>query len=161
MGSGKTTIGKQLASQLKIQFMDQDHEIEKIMGMEVNKIFEVHGETFFRETENRLLSEFALKENIVISTGGGTPCFYNNMDIMNNSGTTIYLKADPKALVSRLKDSGDTRPLINGKSEDELLNFVKQKLSEREKFYLKAQLTVNAINLKAEDIITLFKSIHL
>ena len=88
MGCGKTTIAKQLATLLNYQFIDQDHEIERRMGMEVSKIFEVHGEKFFREIEHQCLEEFSSHENIVFSTGGGAPCFFDNLEIMRRTPFT-------------------------------------------------------------------------
>lgn len=158
MGSGKTTIGKQVATKLNHDFIDQDQEIEKQFGMEVSKIFEVHGEKVFREAEHQFLQEFSKRENVVISTGGGAPCFYDNMEIMNQTGLTVYLNVEPKILVSRLKESGDTRPLIHGKTETELFAYVQQKLKEREVYYAKARLSVKAVNIKASDILTMLNA---
>jgi shikimate kinase len=153
MGSGKTTMGKQLAAKLGYQFVDQDHEVENKFKMSVNEIFATHGEATFRKAEREVLLSFENKENLVISTGGGAPCFFDNIQLMNKLGCSIYLKADPKTLVTRLKDSHNTRPLIKDKSEPELFDYVSEKLKERETFYNQATITIQAINLRATDII--------
>lgn len=160
MGSGKTTIGKALASKLGCQFIDQDDVIEKRFGMTITEVFAAFGEPKFRETEHEVLVELSHLENAIIATGGGCPCFFSNMEVMNQHGVTIYLKGDPKTLVNRLKDSHGTRPLIKDKTEPELLQYVTDKLSEREPFYSQAKHTVQAINLKAEDILLLLNKIQ-
>ncbi|MDP4210044.1 MAG: shikimate kinase [Bacteroidota bacterium] len=157
MGSGKTTIGKQLASRLGYRFVDQDHVIEEEYGMKVSEIFTNLGENTFREAENRFLKNLS-EDNLVISTGGGAPCFFDNIDIMNRSGRTVYLKASPSVLAHRLKYSTGTRPILAGKSGEELLQFIAEKLTEREPFYNRAQYYVEAANLKVEDILPLLRN---
>ena len=155
MGSGKTTIGKPLANRLGYQFIDQDTVIEKRFGMTITEIFAKIGEPKFREAEHDVLSELSEMDNVVIATGGGCPCFFNNMELMNQHGLSIYLKGDSKTLASRLKDSHGTRPLIKDKTETELIQYITDKLHEREPFYSQAKQTVQAINLKVEDILHL------
>ncbi len=160
MGSGKTTIGKPLATKLGYQFVDQDDVLEKRFGMTITEVFASVGEPKFRETEHEVLAELSQLDNVVIATGGGCPCFFSNMELMNRLGLSIYLKGDPKTLVHRLKDSHGTRPLIKGKTEPELIQYVTDKLSEREPFYAQAKCTVQAINLRVEDIIRLLEGMH-
>jgi shikimate kinase len=155
MGSGKSTIGKQLASRLNYQFIDQDEMIEKQYSMTINEVFASFGEAKFRETEHEVLRNLSDLNNVIIATGGGAPCFFNNMVLMNQHGITIYLKADPKTLVSRLKDAHDTRPLINGKTGPELLQYVTEKLAERETYYAQCKYTVQAKDMRVEDILML------
>jgi Shikimate kinase len=157
MGSGKTTIGKPLAAKLGYQFVDQDEVIEKRFGMTITEVFAKYGEPKFRETEREVLAELSQTDKAVIATGGGCPCFFDNMETMNRHGLTIYLKGDPKTLVHRLKDSHGTRPLIKGKTEDELLQYVMDKLQERDPYYSKAKCTVEARNLKVDDILQLLE----
>ena len=159
MGSGKTTIGKPLAKRLGYQFIDQDDVIEKRFGMTITEVFASVGETKFRETEHDILSELSQLNNVVIATGGGCPCFFDNMELMNQHGFTIYLKGDPKTLVHRLKDSHGTRPLIKGKTEAELMQYVTDKLLEREGLYSLAKSTIQSLNLKVEDILMLVEGI--
>lgn len=161
MGSGKTTIGKPLASRLGYRFVDQDEVLEKRFGMSITEVFANLGESRFREAEHDILMELSQFNDIVVATGGGCPCFFDNIDVMNREGLSIYLKGDPKTLVNRLKDSHGTRPLIKGKTEPELIQYVTEKLTEREPFYSKANLTVQAINLKVDDIIQLLKGMDL
>jgi len=157
MGSGKTSIGKPLAAKLGFQFIDQDEVIEARYKMTISEVFASIGEPKFRETEHEVLMELSQLENVVIATGGGCPCFFNNMEVMNSNGISIYIKGDPKTLVHRLKDSHGTRPLIKDKTEEELIQYVTDKLSEREPFYSQAKYTVQAIDLKAGDILQLLK----
>src|SRR5664279_2309648 len=112
MGSGKTTIGKKLASVLGWSFIDLDKEIEKHEGKTISVIFSEKGEDYFREVESHLIRNLKSGTDTIISTGGGTPCYSNNMDIMLKSGLTIYLKLTPSQLRNRLSESKGDRPLI-------------------------------------------------
>lgn len=159
MGSGKTTIGKPLAAKLGYRFIDQDDILEERFGMTITEVFAKFGEPKFRETEHEVLNELCQLENIVVATGGGCPCFFDNMEMMNQHGISIYLKGDPKTLVHRLKDSHGTRPLIKDKTEQELIQYITDKLAERDQFYSRAKYTVQALNLKVEDIFQLLKGI--
>jgi len=141
MGVGKTTAGRELAKSLGLEFIDLDHFIQNRYNKAISQIFEEEGESKFREIENKVLKEISTFENVVVSTGGGVPCFYDNIDIMNNSGITVYLKATPELLADRLILCKDKRPLIRDKNEQELLLFVKESLRKREQFYSQAQIT--------------------
>lgn len=152
MGSGKTTLGKQLARKLGYDFIDQDDYIEKKAGCTIARYFEKYGEEAFRKFEHEALKELIKIENAVISTGGGAPCFFNNIEIMNKSGIAIYLKMKPEVLRSRLRHAQTERPLIKGKTEQELLEFIKSKLTEREPFYLKAKHVIESMDLKPDDL---------
>jgi len=155
MGSGKTTLGKKLAKYLSYTFIDLDKTIEEEEGRSIQQIFKEEGETYFREKEREALT----KENanrFVMALGGGTPCFYDNMAIINKRGTSIYLKYNQGMLTSRLINSKN-RPLIQNKTETELKKFVSHKLKEREAYYNQSNYTIEGNNLKVEDIINLFK----
>lgn len=143
MGAGKTTIGKALASDLGLMFYDLDWYIETRMHRTVAKIFEEEGEEGFREIEHNMLHEVAEFENVVISCGGGTPCFYDNMDYMNQQGMTLYLQASPEVLAAHLRMGKSVRPLILGKNDEELRQFINESLEKREPFYTKAKYTLN------------------
>ncbi len=158
MGSGKTTIGKQLALKLNCRFLDIDHQIQEMFNLSVPEIFETFGEQRFRDTEHKLIDTMKEFESAVISTGGGLPCFLNNMELMNQSGVTIYLKTNPQILVNRLKGSQKSRPLIKEKTDGQLLEYVKVKLIEREPFYLKSKIIINSIDIKVQDIINILAS---
>lgn len=140
MGSGKTTFGKQLALKLNYKFIDTDKEIEDLVGMSVKDIFEKKGETYFRVLESQLIKQLKVK-NTVIATGGGMPCFYDNMDCLNKIGVTVYLRFTVEELFERLKQDKVSRPLLQKKSKEELFNYIENLLAQRESFYLKAQTT--------------------
>lgn len=143
MGSGKTTLGKALAKEMHKDFIDLDHYIEGRFHATVKQIFATRGEDGFREVERRMLQEVADFENVIVACGGGTPCYFDNMEYMGAHGLTIYLTAPPERLALRLALPGSRakRPLIADKSDDELLDFVNEALAKREPFYTKAQLT--------------------
>jgi shikimate kinase len=140
MGAGKTTAGRELAKELGLEFIDLDHFIQARYQKSVGQIFADVGESEFRNIEKNILKEVGAFENIVISTGGGTPCFFDNMDYMNQIGTTVYLKSSPEALSSRLNLCKEKRPLIKDKNEEELFLFVMESLEKREPFYSKAKI---------------------
>jgi Shikimate kinase len=150
MGAGKTTLGQLLAPELGFLFIDLDHAIENRYSRTVGELFSEKGEAGFREIERDVLREVSQTENVVISTGGGAPLFYDNMDFMNREGLTVYLKVSPEELVSRLKTEQEKRPLIRGKSEEELTAFISESLSKREGVYALSKLTFLAENLSSE-----------
>ena len=143
MGAGKTTVGKQLAKALNLLFYDLDWYIETRMHRKVAQIFAESGEEGFRAIERNMLHEVAEFENVVISCGGGTPCFFDNMDYMNRQGDVIYLKAKPEVLYQHLMMGKTERPLLKGKSHEQLLDFINQQLEKREPFYTKAKYTLD------------------
>ena len=138
MGAGKTTVGRELAKELNLDFIDLDHFIQARYQKTISQIFQEMGESEFRVIESNMLKEVGDFEDVVISTGGGTPCFFDNMDYMNSVGTTIYLKATPEDLSDRLNTCKDKRPLIKDKNKEELLAFVAENLVKREPYYSKA-----------------------
>ena len=138
MGSGKTTVGKALAKELGLQFYDLDWYIESRRRKTVPQLFAERGEDGFREIERNMLHEVAEFEDIVLSCGGGTPCFFDNMDYMNQQGEVIWLKADAEVLYKHLLMGKTERPLLKGKSPDELIAFIREQLEKREPFYAKA-----------------------
>ncbi len=144
MGSGKTTVGKRLARSLSLQFIDLDAFIEGKYRKTVSRLFEERGEEGFRELEQQTLREVAEFENVVIATGGGTPCFFDNMALMNRAGITVYLQAEPEELAHRLISSRTVRPLITGKSKEELTLFIAEHLPKREYYYLDAAIVHHA-----------------
>ena len=139
MGAGKTTVGKALSKELGIPFYDLDLYIESRMRKTVAQLFAERGEENFRQIEYNMLHEVAEFEDVIISCGGGTPCFFDNIDYMNEQGETIYLKATPEVLYGHLKMGKTVRPLLLGKTEDELLSYIGQQLSVRENYYNKAK----------------------
>lgn len=139
MGAGKTTVGKALAKELGIMFYDLDWYIETRMHKTVKQIFDESGEDGFRQIEHNMLHEVAEFENIVLSCGGGTPCFFDNMDYMNQLGETVYLKASPETLYAHLKMGKGVRPLLLNKTSEEVQVFIREQLQKREPFYEKAK----------------------
>ncbi len=139
MGAGKTTVGKALAKELGVMFYDLDWYIESRMRKTVKQIFEEMGEEGFRHIEHNMLHEVAEFENVVVSCGGGTPCFFDNMDYMNQAGETIYLKASPETLHAHLKMGKGVRPLLLNKTPEEVDVFIREQLKQREPFYEKAK----------------------
>lgn len=140
MGSGKTTVGKLLAKSLSLEFIDLDAYIENKHRKSVPTLFSEKGENSFRKIERQALQEVSTFENVLISTGGGVPCFFDNMDLMNRVGTTIYIEATPEDLAARLLASKTVRPLIAGKTRDELIPFIREHLAQRERFYKRAHI---------------------
>lgn len=146
MGSGKTTIGIKLASMLNWSFTDLDRQIEEHAAMKITQIFSDKGENYFRETETLMLKKMRDASNVVVSTGGGTPVFGDNMDYMLSTGLTIYLKLTPAQLRSRLHPSDSERPLISNLNSEELLSFIEERLLYREKWYCRADLIINGFD---------------
>ena len=142
MGAGKTTVGKLLANKLDRSFTDVDAYIESRYRRTIADIFEKKGETGFREIERRALLEISEFGNFVVSTGGGLPCFFDNMDLMNQTGITIYLKTNVNNLLERLYFNKQNRPLIKGKSLEELRDFIETNLKKREPFYNQAKYII-------------------
>ena len=143
MGSGKTTVGKALAKELNLPFYDLDWYIESRMRKTVAQIFEERGEEGFRKIECNMLHEVAEFENVVISCGGGTPCFFDNMDYLNRQAVVVYLKAEPEVLHKHLLMGKGNRPLLKGKSPDELIAYIREQVVKREQFYNKARYTLD------------------
>ncbi|MBQ4295421.1 MAG: shikimate kinase [Prevotella sp.] len=146
MGAGKTTVGKALSRELGIPFYDLDWYIESRMRKTVPQIFAQKGEEGFRIIEHNMLHEVAEFEDVIISCGGGTPCFFDNMEYLNSQGETIYLKATPEVLHKHLRMGKTIRPLLLDKSPEEMLLFIREQLQHREPFYLKARHTLD-VNL--------------
>ncbi|MEI2271388.1 shikimate kinase [Sphingobacterium sp. ML3W] len=155
MGSGKTTLGKKLANKLDLPFIDTDEEIVKQIGMSITEYFGEHGEAAFRELEREQIRKFA-DNYAVISTGGGAPCFFDNMDWIKANGYAVYLQMSPKALFDRLSQSKlHKRPILIGKSPEELRVFIEEKLTEREPYYNQAHLTIDQLNTTVETLVAL------
>lgn len=143
MGSGKTTLGKALSGILSHPFMDLDELITARERATVHEIFMKNGEVYFRNVEKEVLTEVIAMEQFILATGGGTPCFFDNMDLMNESGLTIYFRLSASTLYKRLKNISSSRPLISNYNSGELRLYINKKLSEREEWYLKSKLAIS------------------
>ena len=144
MGSGKSYSARMLAESLSYPSLDLDDIIEEKAGMSVSQIFEQEGEKAFRVLEHdSLMNLIREKENFVLATGGGAPCFLNNMEIMNEAGITIFLDASPALIFERIKDTGSKRPLLLTIPPDELKSWILKKMKERLPYYSKAHLSLD------------------
>ncbi len=150
MGAGKTTIGKVLSKLIGLTFIDLDYYIEGRFRKTVAQLFAERGEEGFRSIERNMLHEVAEFEDVLVSTGGGTPCFFDNMEFMNQQGTTIYLQVSVDELASRLEVCKHTRPVLKNRTGDELKAFVAESLSGRLPFYQKATIVFDANELMTE-----------
>ena len=148
MGAGKTTLGKAFARKMNVPFVDLDRHTEERFHKTVGELFTERGETGFRELERNMLHEVAEFENVVISTGGGAPCFFDNMEFMNRVGKTVFLDVHPDVLFRRLRIAKQQRPILQGKEDDELKAFIIRALEQRAPFYTQAQYTFNADELE-------------
>lgn len=149
MGSGKTTLGKAFARAMQLQFIDLDWYIEERFHKTVQELFAERGENGFREIERNMLHEVGDFEDVLIAAGGGTPCFFDNMDYMNSVGDTVFLDVNPEVLFRRLKIAKAKRPLLADKTDDELMNVITSALQKRMVFYLQAKYTFNAERLES------------
>jgi shikimate kinase len=144
-GSGKSTIGKELAENLGRKFFDLDKEIERMAGWEIPDIFAQVGEDYFRELEKSVLFMLIrLNEPSVISTGGGTPCFYDNMAMMNMAGPTFFLDTPLEDLITRVKKDKASRPLVNKMSDDNMTDDMQSLYKKRISDYKKAAFTTQS-----------------
>ncbi len=158
MGAGKSYIGSRLAESFKMPFSDLDAVIEAGEEKSIADIFDEFGEAHFRALERKYLHNFSLSERHMIATGGGAPCFFDNMDWMNRHGVTIYLKTKPELLAQRLYAEKNHRPLLAQLDDQSLLAFIRDKIEERSEFYEQASVIVEQ-NTNDENIIEdLFKN---
>ena len=161
MAAGKTTLGRALAHDLGLQFIDLDHYIENRYHRTVSQLFAERGEEAFRQIERNMLREVAEFEDVIIATGGGTPCFFDNMEYMNAQGITVFLNASVDVIHTRLTSARVQRPLVKGKSAEELRTYISQMLDKRMPYYSQARHTFCADRLEnicqVEESVKLFK----
>ena len=152
MGSGKSTLGRRLAKYAGLQFIDMDNYLEERNYKTIPQIFDEEGEAEFRKKERKALEELTEFTDVVIATGGGAPCFYDNINVMNKTGKTVYLDIDPEILADRLMNSKTDRPLIKGKSHKELVEFIDETLRERNKFYRQANYQITKPDVDLDEL---------
>ena len=153
MGSGKTLVSKELSILNNFKIFDLDTEISKQNNRSITEIFKEKGEIFFRKTEKEVLEKIlSTEKNIILSLGGGTPCYYNNIDRINEKTISVFLKTNVKTLAQRLLSEKDKRPLIQNISNEDLPEFIAKHLFERNPFYNQAKITINTDNLSAREI---------
>lgn len=150
MGAGKTTLGEALAAKLALTFIDLDHFIEARQHKTVSQIFASEGETGFRELERKALAEVAQYEDVVVALGGGTPCFFDNMDVIRAAGLVMWLRPTEDVLIRRLMAGRSKRPILAGiESEEEMRTFVRKQMAQREPFYRRAQILLGSSHLES------------
>ncbi len=155
MGSGKSTIGKRLAEELNLNFIDLDEFIEQENNQSISSIFTQHGEIKFRKMERNALADILnLNSNAVISLGGGTPVYYNNIELINEKSFSIYLRLSIKDIINRLNHEKQKRPLIAHLNHEQLPEFIAKHLFERRSFYEQAYLTVDVKDKSVEEIVS-------
>lgn len=157
MGAGKTTAARRLAHLLGWEVVDTDALFEEKYKISVNDFFNKYDETLYRKLESEVLKATESLENVVVSTGGGTACYYDNMEWMNQHGLTVFLRISPQAAVDRVIHSRHKRPLVEGKSEEELTEFVNRHYASRMPFYEQAIITVKSEDLDVDSLLEMIK----
>ena len=159
MGCGKSKLGKALANKLEVPFLDLDTLVETINQQSIPQLFENLGEEGFRLKEKEALQQSAMDNNAIVATGGGAPCYFDNMNWMNKNGITVFIDTPVKVLADRLINARVERPLVKGKSIPELIEFIEAKLIERRPFYEQAQVIIKGVDLNAEQLIDAIKQL--
>ena len=153
MGSGKSSVGKTLSKEMNYPFLDLDKVIEEECDIKIGEIFKQHGEIYFRKLERKTLKNILeTKDDIILSTGGGTPIFYDNMDLILQKSISFYLHATPLTLAERLEKEKENRPLIAHLDKADLPEFIAKHLFERNPFYQKSKFTIKTDNLTPQEI---------
>ena len=155
MGCGKSSLGKRLARKLEFAFHDTDHEIERETGKSVWELFRDEGELAFRERERDVLRRTADMEKVVVATGGGTPCFFDNMEFILAHGISVYLRMSVSSLVHRLENARVKRPLLQDLEGESLFAEISERVAEREPWYMKANCIIKGETAKPDHIISL------
>lgn len=157
MGCGKSTLGKKIARLLHYRFIDLDKYIETRTGQRIAALFESIGEEGFRNVERECILSLLEEKHVVISTGGGTPCYFNTMDSLLDAGCCVYIQMSEAGLFSRLRKAVQKRPLIAGKTDDALRAYIHEKLSEREPIYARSHIVISGISIEAASLASILK----
>ncbi|HHT04165.1 MAG TPA: shikimate kinase [Bacteroidales bacterium] len=152
MYSGKSTVGKKLANLMNLKHIDTDKVFETKYNITISSFFEKYGENLFRELEHKILLETIKEDNCIISTGGGLPCFHNNIEIIKENGISIYLNMSPISIIHRINNSKKKRPLLQNKSPEELQEYIEKLLKEREILYNQANLKIKGEDPNIKEI---------
>lgn len=159
LGSGKSVLGKELSQVLKLPFIDLDDELEAQAGMKVSEIFSARGEEHFRTIEAAALRKQSASNEFVMATGGGTPCFHDNITFINQTGISIFLNTPVSEIAKRLKGAQrKLRPLLADVSDDQLQPTLDSMLQKRLEFYKQAHITVNGATVTAKEILKLVQT---
>jgi shikimate kinase len=154
MGSGKTYWGHQLSQKLKLPFFDMDEQVVNSEAKSINEIFESYGEEYFRLKEKGILHVITeTHSSFVMACGGGSPCYFNNIDYMNQAGTTVWLNTPSNVLFQRLLTEKDKRPLLKGLSDGQLKSYIIKKFSDRKIYYEQAQVAIDDENISLDHFI--------
>lgn len=157
MGCGKTTLGKSLAEELGMAFADLDDDFEARYKISIPDFFTRYGEAPFRQIEQKLLHEYIFRDDLVISTGGGTACYCNNMEVMTTHGIVVYITMTPENLAARLSASGRRRPMLKINQDKSLLDHIRSHLSQRETFYRDAHIIYDGTNPETGELAALIR----
>lgn len=157
MGCGKSTLGRNLAAAFDLTFVDLDTFLEEKYFRTIPQIFAEEGEAAFRNKERKVLEEVSAFDNVIVATGGGAPCFFDNMELMNSSGFCVFLDVSVDSLVNRLIHARTERPLIKGKSPAELREFIELMMQKRRPFYEKANYILSGAEISPEQVMELIK----
>ena len=150
MGSGKSTIGKKLASKMNLKFVDLDGFIEAEMDCSVEDAFALQGEKYFREQEANALVKITKQDNFVVALGGGAPCFASNFSVIKSTGISVYLQMEKVDLYNRLAANRGNRPLLYSLNENELEAYISSSLDVREEYFNQADIVISAKDFNAE-----------
>lgn len=157
MGSGKSTLGRLLATTLNLAFIDLDTFLEEKYFRRIPQIFKEEGEAGFRKKEQKVLQEVSAFDDVIVATGGGAPCFFDNMEVMNSTGFCIFLDVDTDSLVNRLIHAKTERPIIKGKSPEEMHQFIEEMMLKRRPYYEKARYILKGSEITPDKVIELLK----
>ena len=152
MGSGKSKVAEALGKILELPVIHTDKLVEEKEGKSFSEIFESSGQEYFRDLEKEALHSTIIQSDVIVSTGGGLPCYFDNMEWMNQNGITVYLEANPGLLFHRLSNAKAGRPLIENLNDVDLMEQISGHLAVRSPYYKKAQIKINAASVNVKEL---------